>query len=308
MSKNNSRNYLSPKIVSLSHIGGRSTQQDQLSPSPDEPYSFDGQSDLLLVVADGAGGHQGGDVASQIVIETVVKRYGTLRQQQKPKQALVNAIRDAHESIQDHQVADFEKQNMASTVVALVLTPLSQRNGKSAYEICVANVGDSRAYRYRPKLPLKQLSQDHTLVQEEVRQQHLTPEQAKIHPLRHRLSQALGGKKKLNIFTRAVSRTKKHDRYLLCTDGLTDVLDDAHIQTILSERAGTEQVAKRLMKQALLHAEDNVSFILLDIMPLSPDKRRLLAMSMIQSWLGKMVVVLLLALMIAFTMTVLLTQ
>ncbi len=279
---------LVPKVVSLSHIGGRSTQQDHIWPLPNESVSFDGQSDLLLVVADGAGGHKGGALASKIAVDTIVKQYRSLRPKQKANQALVNAIREAHENVQDRQQLALDKQNMASTVVTLALTP--KLGEKNAYYISVANVGDSRAYLYRPNFALTQLSKDHTLVQEEVRQNNLTPEQAKIHPLRHRLSQSLGGKQELNIYSRPLISAKKHDRYLLCSDGLTDVLDDAHIQAILSQSASTTQTADMLMKQALLHAEDNVSFVLLDLIPMASNKKDRRAKELIRACISSILI------------------
>lgn len=248
-----------PKAVALSHIGGRSTQQDYVWPLPGQSAQLDQDGDLLLIVADGAGGHTGGEVASQIAVETIVQEYAKLRQQDHSvKKALVDAIREAHENIQDRQVVELDKQDMASTVVALTMT--------HDYKIRIANVGDSRAYLYRRGSGLKQLSEDHTLVQEEVRQKNITPEQAKIHPLRHRLSQALGGNEELKILSKRTV-VKPNDRYLLCSDGLTDALTNKQIQAVLSLSAPLEQVAQQLMRHALPHAKDNVSFILMDVAP-----------------------------------------
>jgi protein phosphatase len=210
----------------------------------------------LVVVADGAGGHRGGALASQKVVEVVPSYYLAFCQQGlHPQQALAEAVRWANNAVRELQQIHPDKQEMASTVVALALRD---------NQLWIVNVGDSRAYAYRPGTVLQQMSVDHTLVQEQVRLGNLTPDQARLHPFRHQLLQALGSHEAIQLAEVHPDTVLPGDRYILCTDGLTDELSDAHLQAALAERWPLGQVADHLMRQALSSAKDNVSLALLE--------------------------------------------
>ena len=131
----------------------------------------------------------------------------------------------------------------------------------------IANIGDSRCYLYRDNC-LVQLSEDHTAVQRMITLGVIDPAQAKTHPERHRLTQHLGifpDELVIQPHTACLS-VKADDRFLLCSDGLTDMLEDAEIREILYSQEGTQTCAAALYHQAMQHGgKDNISVILVKI-------------------------------------------
>ncbi|WP_166924357.1 protein phosphatase 2C domain-containing protein [Xanthomonas sp. 60] len=213
----------------------------------EDTYYGDGEMALWLV-ADGMGGHASGEVASALARETIVRevRRGV---------TLVQAIRTADEEI----IRASRRRNaglpMGTTVVAL-------RVQGNRYE--VAWVGDSRAYLWRDG-QLAQLSQDHSVAQEMVAQGDLTAEQARAHPHRNVVTQALGvtDPVHLNVAT-TTGELRPGVQLLLCTDGLTEEVDDRAIgRTLAFDDASAQECVDMLVAAALDGGgSDNITAVL----------------------------------------------
>jgi protein phosphatase len=207
----------------------------------------------LWVVADGMGGAASGEVASAIVIEAIpaAVRRGA---------SLVDAVAAAHGAVLDGVANDRGGVGMGSTVVCLRLQD-------GFYE--VAWVGDSRAYLLEGT-SLRQLSTDHSYVQALVEQGVLTPELARVNPSRHILSRVLGGIDQGDVRADMISGERRNgQRFLLCSDGLTEELTDAEIAEILTGADDPQRAADALVASALEHGgRDNVTVIVIESGPL----------------------------------------
>ena len=206
-------------------------------------YRADADQGLWLV-ADGVGGHADGEVAAQIVGDTVVQ---TLAE----GACLTEGIMAAHRAVL-REIQSRENSNMGSTVVALSLQD-------DTYEICW--VGDSRAYVYDREL--RQLTQDHNPVKELLARGAITPEQAAVHPERHVLSQSMGVSDAIRVDPGSIrGRLLPGQQILLCSDGLTDELDDAKIAATLAAHSSSQSQVDALIEAALeAGGHDNITAI-----------------------------------------------
>ena len=190
----------------------------------------------LLVVADGMGGHAGGATASRLAIETVERVIGSSTE--PPDAMLRHALEEANRCIYERSRQDPSVAGMGTTGVALLIVA----DGSS----CVANVGDSRAYRLRDG-ELEQLTLDHSLVAELQRRGMLSEAQARVHPRRNEVLRSLGVDPSVEVDVFAVD-VKPGDQYLLCSDGLSGVVDDPEIASVM--RADPPEVAARRLVDA----------------------------------------------------------
>lgn len=204
----------------------------------------------LWIVADGMGGHNNGSVASQLAVENISSHV-------KNGASLVSAIQASHLAILQAGQESSVNEGMGCTVVALKLT------GQN-YEI--AAVGDSRAYLWAEG-DLTQLTHDHTLVQSLINQGIITDEQAKIHPNRNVLTQALGSTHHDEMEVDVLSgKLRFTEQLLLCTDGLTNRVNDAKIAAILARQNNIEISADSLIQAALAAGgQDNITAILIQL-------------------------------------------
>ena len=210
--------------------------------------TYHADADLgLWLVADGMGGHDYGEVASALAREYVVKEIAGGK-------ALSVAIVTADQEIMRHSAERRSERPMGTTVVALTV--------KGA-DFEVAWVGDSRVYMYNGEL--KQLSRDHSYVQELVDTGVLTPEQAKTSPHRNVVTQALGVTAPEQLRVETVRGTLKAGmQFLLCSDGLTEEVDDPEIGEILSRNLSAQESVDHLILAALDGGgSDNVTVLLL---------------------------------------------
>ncbi len=214
-------------------------------PRPGDP---DDKRPAMAVVADGMGGHAAGEVASRIACETMVRR--ALAGGAAPQVLLREAIAEANDAILDEAARHAELHGMGTTLTAMLLA------GGHVY---LGHVGDSRLYIQRGR-NLHQLSQDHTFVAELARRGELSAEAARFHPDRNLLYQAVGTRSEFvpMVYPRGLP-VKLGDRFLLCSDGLTDMVDDATIARELArlEPADACQSLVRLALDAGGH--DNVT-------------------------------------------------
>ncbi len=208
--------------------------------------------DRLFAVADGMGGHRGGDVASALALEVL---GGTPAADQGSSGPLVEDIKRANQQVLERSEADSNLRGMGTTLTAVIT------DGAKAH---VAHVGDSRAYLLRPGQGLQQLTEDHTLVQHMVNEGRLSPAEAEHHPQRSILTRALGVEADIPVDELTLD-VHPGDRLLLCTDGLTSMVDRNRITEILESEKDPQEACERLIEAANeAGGDDNITVILLD--------------------------------------------
>lgn len=210
--------------------------------------NYTSRSDLgLWIVADGMGGHECGEVASEITVEQIVTATQNGR-------SLEESLREAHDTVVKAAQSGRGKPGMGSTVVALKVE-------HNRYE--VAWVGDSRVYRANQS-DFEKLTHDHSYVQELLDNNLIDENDAWIHPMRHIVSQAIGSSVDEEITVATVTGAfQPGDKFLLCSDGLTDEVPDQEIRQILQEKVDLQSIADRLIGAALDNGgADNITVIL----------------------------------------------
>ncbi len=205
---------------------------------------------LLYAVADGIGGNAGGEVASRIAVETVEETMATILRNEStvPPSTAISDV-DSQLSLLQQTITLANQKILRSSFQHPALSGMGTTLtvaffGKS--NLLIANIGDSRAYLFRSGT-LNQLTADHSFVAERVAAGLLTPQEAKLSPYRHVITRALGidDVVQVDITKHALQRD---DLILLCTDGLTEMLEDSEIQDILS--ASQDTVVQELLAAA----------------------------------------------------------
>ena len=210
----------------------------------------------LVVVADGMGGHSAGEVASQMAADVVSRLYYETRGE--PGAALKRAVEEANRRIHEAAAEDSAKHGMGTTCTALALC------GGRAY---AAHVGDSRLYMLRAG-KLYQLSEDHSAVNEMVKLGIITKEQARTHEDKNVILRALGTTPDVEVSVLEPFAVREGDRYLLCSDGLHDLVLEDEIASILSESEDIHAAGERLIALAKERGgHDNITVGILAIMP-----------------------------------------
>jgi len=219
----------------------RSTNQDACG----EFENADGYR--MLVVADGMGGHAGGETASRLALECIGRVFEL--DFGEPQTLLSRAFRAANDEVHRTGNADPALHGMGTTGVALLIGPRD--------EGWVAHVGDSRAYRLRDGR-LDRITEDHSWVGEAVRSGRLDAEQAREHPMRNVLLRSIGVATRVEAEVARID-LKAKDRYLLCSDGLWGEVDERAIAEVLASRSPAEAVGE-LVDLANAHGgSDNVT-------------------------------------------------
>jgi protein phosphatase len=196
----------------------------------------------LFVVADGMGGHAAGEVASLMAVQTVMKEVADLKEIDDAGNAgakLAEALRAANRNIHDRMLAESDKQGMGTTASVLII---------DQKRYLIGQVGDSRVYLLRDGA-LQQITKDHSYVQEQVDAGFLTPEQAKYHPYSNVITRCVGASENVepDIYRGDV---KIGDVFLVCSDGLTGMVDDRRIHTLLMSRAEPDRKVHSLISEA----------------------------------------------------------
>lgn len=219
----------------------------------DAYYPTDHADDLgLFIVADGLGGHEAGEVASRLAVETAATVVREAARQDHPSDMLRRAVAAANLKVLDESQRNAATRGMATTLTALLLLPDAGH---------IAHVGDCRIYRWRQGEPLAQLTHDHSRIQTLLDQGLVTEEQAATHPWRHQLERALGLEPEVEIDGKSFPRVPG-DRFLLCSDGLIRVISDDEIaQTLGSASPPSEQVETLVALARERDAPDNVTVI-----------------------------------------------
>lgn len=220
---------------------GRKRQQNQ-----DSIHMDDGQG--LWIVADGMGGHHGGEIASATACEEIPQQIAAGAQ-------LEDALRSAHRKIVERGNRQPELRGLGTTVVVV-------REQGPEYEMGWS--GDSRIYRWR-RGKLTQRSEDHSIVQRMLKSGLISAQQAKIHPHQHVISSCLGSTSADGLEIGYQQDTwEQGDWLLLCSDGLTDELDDTRIAAVLSRHSDIDAASEALLAAALdSGGRDNVSIALI---------------------------------------------
>lgn len=230
------------------------TDPGLLRSSNQDDYHLDDQG-RFFIVADGMGGHAGGQEASRLATATIRDYLEKEWTSTEPTQRLLQrALLMANRAILNDQAQHPERSDMGTTVVVLTF-----REGDDS-PWC-AHVGDSRLYRLRgPKL--HQVTEDHTWIARAVKEKELTLDQSRNHPWRHVLSQCLGRTDLSRVDIQALE-TKEGDRLLLCSDGLTEELSDALITSHMKSIRACDNAVKALVESAKQRGgRDNITVVL----------------------------------------------
>lgn len=226
----------------------RTSNEDNLRVVPDLAF---------FAVADGMGGHRAGEVASgtalQVMERELIKRLGS---GEEPGSALSKAVKEANRSILELSGRNPELAGMGTTITACLAT--------RANELLIGQVGDSRAYLIRGD-GIVQLTEDHSLVQELVRNGGISEEQAFVHPQRNVLTRAVGTDYSLEVDLYRVGY-RPGDLLLLCTDGLTGYLRPPDLLLTVRSAPDLEAAVQALLEKALrAGGNDNITIILVEL-------------------------------------------
>jgi PPM family protein phosphatase len=219
----------------------------------------------LFVVADGMGGHSGGEFASRFAVSTIEEVIQSMNMD--PEATVISGVNEdgskfgdrlryaievASQKIYDQAIFEPELKGMGTTVVALLVDET---------KACIANVGDSRVYLIREGV-IKQITEDHSLVSEQMRAGVLSAQDAKTHKLKNIITRSVGYQEEVNADLFYVE-LKKDDILVMCTDGLTNLLDDTCIQdTVLSHQGDLEAACRQLVSKANdKGGDDNITVV-----------------------------------------------
>jgi PPM family protein phosphatase len=227
----------------------------------------------LLAIADGMGGHAAGEVASAVAISAIAPL--DLRGLTDPGQmldALAAAVASARSTLHDMSMADPATEGMGTTLTALLW---------AGAQVAICHIGDSRAYLLRDEV-LYQITRDHTLIQSLVDEGRLSPAAAANHPQRSLIMRALQGSTDVDPDL-TMHEALVGDRYLLCSDGLTDVVSDQAVHDTLVAVASADEAVRQLIDQAIANGgPDNITCIVADVVdadtsPMRPNRDHVLA-------------------------------
>jgi protein phosphatase len=195
----------------------------------------------LFIVADGMGGHAAGEVASEMAVQIISRELAGITELNGDGVAarVAEAVKKANAKIYERTITEVDKQGMGTTASVLILTG-------SRY--LIGQVGDSRVYLLRDG-KLRQLTKDHSYVQEQVDAGFLTPEQARYHPYSNVITRCVGAGQDVepDLYQGEVRRG---DTFLVASDGLTGMVDDRRLQQLLMARASAQRIVEALISEA----------------------------------------------------------
>lgn len=235
------------KTFSMIDVGRkREVNQDYIFVS-NEPL---GNLPNLLIVADGMGGHRAGDFASRYAVETLKEDLANSTED-GPEAMIRKAIQSANQKLIEAARQDARLEGMGTTLVVATVIE---------HTLYFANVGDSRLYLLHDTI--KQLSKDHSFVQEMVRLGGIDAEEAKHHPDKNIITRAVGAREKVEIDFFEY-RLKKGDMILMCTDGLSNMIEDEEMLVIVKSSRDIVEAVERLVEKANDNGgNDNIGVIL----------------------------------------------
>lgn len=237
------------KTFSMTDVGRiRQINQDFIFTSENQV----GKLPNLFIVADGMGGHNAGDFASRYTVETVVD---LIRQSEEKEVVTIikKAVEQANSMLIEKASADEQLAGMGTTLVLCTI---------EGNEACVANVGDSRLYLLNDEI--RQITKDHSLVEEMVRMGELEPENAKMHPNKNIITRAIGAVEEVTVDFFTVP-LQSGDKILMCSDGLSNMLEDDEIRMIVDRQQDLVDGVQTLISRANQNGgKDNIAVILIE--------------------------------------------
>ena len=214
-----------------------------------------GGNAVFAVVCDGMGGANAGNVASENAVksisEFVIRSYRDGMTDEEIEKTVKNAVVSANIELYDMSVSDKALNGMGTTAV------LAFVRGKAAV---IAHVGDSRIYLVNDNI--KQLTRDHSVVQSLIESGKITPEDAKVHPRKNVITRAVGAEENVAVDS-AVLEISENDRLLLCTDGLTNYLDDGEILNTVKQTAPADVPDSLIFKANANGGGDNITVVMI---------------------------------------------
>ena len=237
------------KTFSISDIGkNREMNQDYVYTSENAV----GNLPNLFIVADGMGGHKAGEFASKFTVETIVESVRT-NEQKEPVRIIEEAIQTANRELIQKARQDETKAGMGTTVVVVTVI------GDKAF---VANVGDSRMYVIGKEI--SQITRDHSLVEEMVRMGELAKDAAKDHPDKNIITRAVGAAQDVDVDFFEVELYPQ-DYILMCSDGLTNMVEDEDIRRIVQSQRDVAERVEKLVETANDHGgQDNITVVVIE--------------------------------------------
>ena len=234
----------------MTHIGRRRDMNQDYMYTSTTPV---GSLPNLFVVADGMGGHNAGEYASRFTVDKMVEVISQNRQQE-PVAAMKEALKEANSQLLEEAGADPSKSGMGTTVVAATVI------GDLLH---VANIGDSRLYVIDHEA-IRQITRDHSLVEEMVRLGEMDKAAAKVHPDKNIITRAIGVTRELAVDFFEVE-LRPGDMILLCSDGLTNMVEDEEIKEIVLEQKNIVEKAEKLINTANENGgKDNITVVLIE--------------------------------------------
>lgn len=241
---------------------GVATDTGNVRPQNEDAYVA---SDQLFAVADGMGGHNAGEVASALATTLLLER--AVGQTLTPEW-FVEAITSINRTIHESAAESTERRGMGTTICALALVK-PQGETSEPQQVALANVGDSRIYLARSGT-FRQLSVDHSYVQELVTEGLITEEEARVHPRRNIVTRALGIDDRVAVDSWLIPLFSG-DRFILCSDGLVDEVPTADIAAIVAEQREPQIIADALVALAKRNGgRDNITVVVVDAIGDSP--------------------------------------
>ncbi|HAU84538.1 MAG TPA: Stp1/IreP family PP2C-type Ser/Thr phosphatase [Lachnospiraceae bacterium] len=238
------------KAFSITNIGmQRKVNQDYVYCNKDAIGSLPN----LYIVADGMGGHKAGDYASRCCVESMIQEVkgDSLK---SPVSILEHAIQKANETVLRESKKNVEYEGMGTTVVVATIVDDT---------LHVGNIGDSRLYVIRDRI--EQITQDHSLVETMVRTGELMPEDARFHPNKNIITRALGTNEDVKADFFEV-KLEKADTILLCSDGLSNMVEDREIERIVKETQDVEKASETLVELANQNGgTDNIAIVMIQV-------------------------------------------
>lgn len=243
------------KTFSMTDVGmKREVNQDYVYTSEKQV----GNLPNLFIVADGMGGHNAGDYASRFTTECVISEIEKSREK-NPIRLIRHAIETANCALREKAAELADHEGMGTTLVAATVI--------DDY-LYVANVGDSRLYLVDEDI--SQITRDHSLVEEMVRAGEIDRDEARVHPDKNKITRAVGGSDEIKVDFFDM-KLKKGDMILMCTDGLTNMVDDDEIRMIMKSSSDVAGIAEDLVSAANKNGgKDNIGVVV--IVPLCEEQ------------------------------------
>jgi len=216
----------------------------------------------LFIVADGMGGHAAGEIASEMAVQIVAKEMAPIRDLANDESltAMAGALRTANQAIFERTIIEADKQGMGTTASCLML-------GSGRYVI--GHIGDSRIYQLRDGV-FRQVTKDHSYVQEQVDAGFLTPEQARYHPYSNVITRCVGANAAVEADV-LHGEIRPGDLYLVASDGLTGMVEDPQLKKIMETKATPGAMVNSMINEANKRGGlDNITAIVVQVLSLRP--------------------------------------